>query len=111
MMSSEQPEVADALANGSRGSAATIEHSEVHVDMGSVDHTSKHTKINTGDPEVRYSTNETGQTSIVVQTKPDPSEKPKDFVVTSCFVIMFCNFICGLGGWHWGCKLKYKKKH
>lgn len=30
--------------------------------------------------------------------------KPKDFVVTSCFVILCCNFIFGLLGYHFGGK-------
>lgn len=95
------PEVVEALKNGSRNSAVTIEHTEVHLDMGA----QKQTVINTGGTsEVRYSNAESGQTKIVVQTKIDPSEKPKDFVVTSCFVIMFCNFIWGFAGWHYGCK-------
>lgn len=112
MMSEDmaQPEVHDALSNGKRRSAATIEHTEVHVDMSGGGSTNKRSTINTGrsgEPEVRYSSNETGQTTVVVQTKPDPADKPKDFVVTSCFVIMFCNFIWGIAGWHFGRKFKF----
>lgn len=32
--------------------------------------------------------------------------KPKDFVVTSCFVILCCNFIFGLLGYHFGGKYR-----
>lgn len=101
-----QPEVVEALSNGQRNSAATIEHTEVHIDVGQ-GHTNTHPVISTGksgEPEVRYSSAESGQTTVVVQTKPDPADKPKDFVVTSCFVIMFCNFIWGFAGYHFGCK-------
>lgn len=33
--------------------------------------------------------------------------KPKDFVVTSCFVILCCNFIFGLLGYHFGGKRSF----
>lgn len=33
--------------------------------------------------------------------------KPKDFVVTSCFVILCCNFIFGLLGYHFGVKANH----
>ena len=82
-----------------RNSAAMIDHTEVHVDL-----TKKgQPEIQTSNSGVAYTTGE-GQTAVVVQTKPDPGMKPKDFVVTSCLVIMFCNFIFGLLGYHWGSK-------
>ena len=82
-----------------RNSAAMIDHTEVHVDL-----TKKGTpEIQTGDSGVAYTTGD-GQTAVVVQSKPDPGVKPKDFVVTSCLVIMFCNFIFGLLGYHYGSK-------
>ena len=85
--------------NTNRNSAAMIDHTEVHVDL-----TKKGTpEIQTGNSGVAYTTGD-GQTAVVVQTKPDPGVKPKDFVVTSCLVIMFCNFIFGLLGYHWGSK-------
>lgn len=90
---------------GNRNSAATIDHTEVHVDLTK---TGKgKAEIKTGEPGVVYNSGEPGQTAIVVQTKPDPGVKPKDFVVTSCLVIMFCNFIFGLLGYHWGTKSNY----
>ena len=80
-----------------RNSAAMIDHEEVHVDL-----TKKGPAIQTSEPGVAYNSGEAGQTTVVVQTKPDPGRKPKDFVVTSCLVIMFCNFILGLLGYHYG---------
>ena len=83
-----------------RNSAATIDHTEVHVDLNKTGKPA----ITTGESAVAYNTGEPGQTTVIVQTKPDPGAKPKDFVVTSCLVIMFCNFIFGLLGYHWGSK-------
>ena len=81
-----------------RNSAAMIDVEAVNIDL---------TKrggptIQTSEPGVAYNSGEAGQTTVVVQTKPDPGRKPKDFVVTSCLVIMFCNFILGLLGYHYG---------
>ena len=84
----------------STNSAAMIDHTEVHVDL-----TKKGgPAIQTSESGVAYNTGESGQTTVVVQTKGDPGRKPKDFVVTSCLVIMFCNFIFGLLGYHYGSK-------
>ncbi|XP_052781919.1 uncharacterized protein LOC128218310 [Mya arenaria] len=116
-MMDDTPEVADALDNGGgekRNSAATIDHTEVHVGItkkhapgvSSGAQGSQSTVISTGnagEPGVRYSTTESGLTQVIVQ-KPNPEDKPKDFVVTSCFVILFCNFLWGLAGWHFGLK-------
>ena len=52
----------------------------------------------------QYSNSETGQATIVVHTKPDSADKPRDFVMTSCFVIMLCNFCWGIARWHYGRK-------
>ena len=93
----EEGQYPDPVA-GNRNSAATIDHTEVHVDLTKKNETPA---INTGGGDVKYSNK---QATVVVQTKPDPGEKPKDFVVTSCFVIMLCNFCFGLAGWHYGCK-------
>ena len=87
-----------------RNSAATIDHTEVHVDLNKTGKPA----ITTGESAVAYNTGEPGQTTVIVQTKPDPGAKPKDFVVTSCLVIMFCNFIFGLLGYHWGSKYTLK---
>ena len=105
----DTPEVREAVANGGggRNSAATIDHTEVHVDLARKPHEANNqTTINTGksgDPGVRYSSAESGLTTVVVQ-KPNPDDKPKDYVVTSCMVILLCNFLWGLAGWHYGSK-------
>lgn len=93
-------------------SAATIEHTEIHVDVkkssqGNSNNGPKITTDGVAGPGVRYSGNETGQTTVIVQTKPDPKDKPKDYVVTSCFVIMLCNFCLGIPAWHFGLKANY----
>lgn len=49
----------------------------------------------------------TGPISIVAP-KPDPSQKPKDFVMFSCFVILCCNFIFGFLGYNYGGKYDIK---
>ncbi|KAL4226230.1 hypothetical protein ACF0H5_014214 [Mactra antiquata] len=110
MMSEDisQPEVEGTLPSENRNSAATIDHTEVHIDVTKkTDGPAVITSSNAETPGVKYSATETGQTTVVVQTKPDPADKPKDFVVTSCFVIMLCNFCWGLAGWHFGLKANY----
>lgn len=105
---SAQPDVEAGPMETHRNSAATIEHTEVHIDIKKKqdpDRPAIHTSPNDG--TVQYTNTETGQTTIVVQTKPDPADKPKDFVVTSCFVIMLCNFCWGILGWHFGLKANY----
>ncbi|XP_041347476.1 uncharacterized protein LOC121367390 [Gigantopelta aegis] len=85
---------------------ATIDHQEVHVDLtrrGPVPNDSK------PDPNVQYSSSSNqvvvSQTTVpIVAQQPDPKRKPKDFVMTSCFVIFACNFIFGLLGYHFGVK-------
>ncbi|KAH3880228.1 uncharacterized protein LOC127865048 [Dreissena polymorpha] len=97
-----QAEVDDGTANGDkRNSAATIEHEEVHIDLS----TKKQPVISTGKsdkPGVKYANSNDGTLTTIVVQKPDPSRKPKDFVMTSCIVIMFCNFVFGIAGWHFG---------
>lgn len=103
-----QPDVEAGLEGEKRSSAATIEHTEIHVDVTKHHHNDPVITTGKNDaPGVKYTTNETGQTTVVVQTKPDPADKPKDFVVTSCFVIMLCNFCWGIAGWHYGLKANY----
>ncbi|KAL8603621.1 hypothetical protein ACOMHN_005563 [Nucella lapillus] len=40
----------------------------------------------------------------IVAQRPDPKDKPKDYVNTSCAVLFACNFIFGILGWHYGSK-------
>ncbi|KAL3852347.1 hypothetical protein ACJMK2_016002 [Sinanodonta woodiana] len=90
---------------GTQNQAPTIEHTEIHVDLK---RKGEHPTINTGSHTVQYyNTSDPGQPTIIVQTKPDPKDKPKDYVVTSCFVILLCNFAFGLLGWHYGLKANY----
>ena len=104
-MSSETPR---AQTDG----VATIDHQEVHIDLtqrGPVPHASS--GPGGADPTVQFKPTSdhvtlTGQTSVpIVAQQPDPKRKPKDFVMTSCFVIFACNFIFGLLGYHFGGKL------
>lgn len=86
---------------------ATITHEEVHV---SIDKSSNGPAVISTQPTtVGYNASSsdiivTDQPAIAVvsQGKPDGKRKPKDFVVTSCFVIMLCNFIFGLLAYHFG---------
>lgn len=81
---------------------ATITHEEVHVN---IDKSSNGPAVITTQPTVGYTT---GSSDVIVtQGKPDGKRKPKDFVVTSCFVIMLCNFIFGLLGYHFGVKANH----
>lgn len=93
--------------------AATIDHTSVYLDVGHPDH-SKHkkgpvTSQPTRNGEVHYDQEMakvifTQSGPPIVAQRPDPSDKPKDFVNTSCAVIFLCNFIFGLLGWHFGSK-------
>ena len=90
---------------------ATITHEEVHV---KIDKTSNGPAVISTQPTVGYNASSsdiivTDQPGIAVvsQAKPDGKRKPKDFVVTSCFVIMLCNFIFGLLAYHFGVKANY----
>ena len=85
---------------------STITHEEVHVN---IDRTSNGPAVISKQPTVGYNISSsdiivTDQPGIAVvsQAKPDGKRKPKDFVVTSCFVIMLCNFIFGLLAYHFG---------
>ncbi|KAK7102513.1 uncharacterized protein [Littorina saxatilis] len=40
----------------------------------------------------------------IVAQRPDPKDKPKDYVNTNCAVIFLCNVCFGLLGWHFGSK-------
>ena len=40
--------------------------------------------------------------AVVSQAKPDGKRRPDDFVVTSCFVMMLCNLLCGILAYHFG---------
>jgi hypothetical protein len=58
---------------------------------------------------VSYSTsssdiNVTNQTGIAVvsQAKPDGKRRPDDLVVTSCFVMLLCNLLCGILAYYFG---------
>ncbi|KAL5015220.1 hypothetical protein ScPMuIL_009490 [Solemya velum] len=92
---------------------ATIDHQEVHVNVGNT----------TSWPQgsIEYSTSKDGvtlngksdpssQAPRAIVTQPDPKDKPKDFVVTSCLVLAFCNFIFGYLGYHYGLKSNYAWK-
>lgn len=92
--------------------SATITHEEVHVNIDKSSNGS--TVISTQPITVGYNTSSsdiivTDQPGIAVvnQGKPDGKRKPKDFVVTSCFVIMLCNFIFGLFAYHFGVKANH----
>lgn len=92
-------------------SPATITHEEVHVN---IDKTVNGSAVISTQPTVGYHTkssdviitNQSGNT-VVSQTRPDGKRKPKDFVVTSCCVILLCNFIFGLLAYHYGVKANY----
>lgn len=89
---------------------ATIDHQEVHINLtkhGTKGNAPITKQPSTNGNQVHYD----GQTAMAIFTqsptpivaqKPDPSLKPKDFVITSCIVIFLCNFIFGLLGWHFG---------
>ncbi|GFN88831.1 transmembrane protein 91 [Plakobranchus ocellatus] len=90
---------------------ATIDHQAVHINLtkhGTDSVTTQPESVD-GAPTVQYDAPTAmaiftkGPTPVVAQ-KPDPKLKPKDFVMTSCFVIFACNFIFGLLGYHFGAK-------
>lgn len=76
------------MSNNANSAAATITHDEVHVniDKSSVK----------GSPAI------VSQPEPFVISQPDHKRKPKNFVVTSCFVILLCNCIFGLLGYYFG---------
>ena len=98
--------------------AATIGHDEIHVDItrkakesddnviDDVDGSgNKDAHVITTQPTVVYGYDQGAYiqdngSRIVTQGPKKP--KPKDFVVTSCFVVLCCNFIFGLLGYHFG---------
>ncbi|XP_067684819.1 uncharacterized protein [Haliotis asinina] len=79
---------------------ATINHTEVHVDVRS----SGATYSTNGDAVTQQ-----GGVPIIAQN-PDPDRKPKDFVMTNCFVVFACNFIFGFIGYHYGVKSNWAWK-
>ena len=92
---------------------ATIDHQAVHINL--TKHGTKTVDVVTAQPgsaqspSVQYDAPTamaifTQSPTPVVAQKPDPKLKPKDFVMTSCFVIFACNFIFGLLGYHFGGK-------
>jgi hypothetical protein len=81
------------------------------------DHDSSHFKENGKDktvitdqpidavpPNVYVSDVTVNNTDVPVIRQGPLKPKPKDFVVTSCFIILCCNFIFGLLGYHFGGK-------
>lgn len=90
------------------GRVATIDHEEVHVNLTKKGVDGNAPEVLTSKPSVGYikdgsKVNVSNQSVPVVTQGPlDPKRKPKDFVVTSCLVIMFCNFIFGFLGYHYG---------
>ncbi|KAH9504793.1 hypothetical protein Btru_061966 [Bulinus truncatus] len=91
-------------------SPATINHQEVHINVFNKSVVTDQPRNNNS--QVTYD----GQTALAIFTqspvplvaqKPDPSLKPKDFVITSCVVIFLCNFIFGLLGYHFGVKSNF----
>lgn len=91
-------------------SAPVISHEEVHTTAPTVSHS---VVVDPSDKyRVEYNKRDNNvnldQTAapVVVQGSRQ-SEKPKDFVNTSCFVILACNFIFGLLGRHYGLKSNY----
>ncbi|XP_063432301.1 uncharacterized protein LOC134714727 [Mytilus trossulus] len=88
---------------------ATITHEEVHVN---IDKSSNGPAVIKTQPTVGYSSSgviisEQSGSNVVTQGKPDGKRKPKDYVVTSCCVIMLCNFIFGFLGYHYGVKANH----
>ncbi|PVD25130.1 hypothetical protein C0Q70_15628 [Pomacea canaliculata] len=91
---------------------ATIDHTSVYVDVekrknGPVTSQPAKGQGQQGQAEFDAETAKViftqGGLPIVAQ-QPDPKEKPKDWVNTSCAVIFLCNFVFGLLGWHYGSK-------
>lgn len=85
---------------------ATIDHQEVHVNLTKPTESKpaiSQGQIVTSQPNASYKSGETG---IVFQPPPDPKDKPKDYVVTSCGVLLLCNFIFGFLGYHFGGETK-----
>ncbi|KAK3101323.1 hypothetical protein FSP39_002681 [Pinctada imbricata] len=100
------------------GTAATIDHETVHIDLTrktkEVDNQGENGDVNqtviSTQPTVVYGydqhiTIDGVETPVVKQGPNKP--KPKDFVVTSCFVVLCCNFIFGLIGYHYGVKANH----
>lgn len=92
---------------------ATIDHEEVHVNISKKGVDGNAPEVITSQPTVGYD-KDGGKVNIGNQSVPvvaqgplDPKRKPKDFVVTSCLVTMFCNFIFGLLGYHYGVKANH----
>ncbi|RUS70711.1 hypothetical protein EGW08_021531 [Elysia chlorotica] len=93
---------------------ATIDHQAVHINL--TKHGTNPVVTSQPDsvqsPSVHYDAPTamaifTQSPTPVVAQKPDPKLKPKDFVMTSCFVVFACNFIFGLLGYHFGVKSNY----
>lgn len=91
------------------GSVATIDHQDITGDTAPNTEQHQNYKIS---PDVKYNIDDPhgviiispNSPPIITQEKLVPKKKPKDFVVTSCGVILLCNFIFGLLGYHYGCK-------
>ncbi|KAK7465030.1 hypothetical protein BaRGS_00037815 [Batillaria attramentaria] len=92
--------------------AATIDHTAVYVDVNSR-HQDGVVTSQPGQGQKKGDAQYDAETAKVIFTqsgppivaqRPDPKDKPKDFVNTSCAVIFLCNFIFGILGWHFGAK-------
>ncbi|XP_033744550.1 uncharacterized protein LOC117330393 [Pecten maximus] len=97
-------------ANGPEGGSqgvATIDHQEVHVNLDKKANTGGGQQVVTSQPTVTYNNNPDGGPPVVFQGPPDDKDKPKDFVMTSCAVLLFCNFIFGFLGYHFGVKANH----
>ncbi|KAK0063940.1 hypothetical protein Bpfe_006625 [Biomphalaria pfeifferi] len=92
-------------------SPATINHQEVHISIRTpksvvTQQPSKNNSHVSYDGQNALAIFTQSPTPVIAQ-KPDPSLKPKDFVITSCAVLFLCNFIFGLLGYHFGVKSNY----
>lgn len=102
-MSAQQPDGGDVART-----VATIDHEEVTVNISRKSEPNSD-QIVTRQPTVGYNNSQEGDAGppIVFQGPPDPKDKPKDFVVTSCAVLLLCNFVFGFLGYHFGVKANH----
>lgn len=95
------------MSEGGSQGVATIAHEEVTVNLDRKTNAGGGQQVVTSQPAVTYNNNPDGGPPVVFQGPPDPKDKPKDFVMTSCAVLLFCNFIFGFLGYHFGVKANH----